>query len=221
MFGRIARRYDRANTVLSFGQDRRWRRVAVHLADLVPGDDVLDVACGTGPLSRRLAKRVGEAGTVTGVDFTEEMLAVAREQDNAGAPIEYRWADAQELPFGDDVFDGATIAFGIRNVDDPVQGIREMHRVVKPGSRVVVLEFGQPRGPVGVGYRFYARKVMPRIGGLITGDRAAYEYLPRTAAAFPAGDAFVALMEEAGEWSAIEAKKLMGGMVWCYAGTVA
>ncbi len=219
MFGRIARRYDRTNTVLSFGQDRRWRRVAVKRTGLGAGDQALDVACGTGPLTRMLARRVGPTGSVVGSDFTPEMLEVARQRESPkdGGAITYEQADAQALPFEDERFDAATIAFGIRNVDDPVLGLSEMRRVVRPGGKVVVLEFGQPRGPVGAGYRFYSRRVMPIIGGLLTGDRAAYEYLPRTAAAFPAGDDFVALMQKAG-FKDVAREPLMGGMVWCYTG---
>ncbi len=219
MFGRIARRYDRTNTVLSFGQDRRWRRVAVKQTALGAGDHALDVACGTGPLTRMLARRVGSSGRVIGSDFTPEMLDVARKHDapTDGGSISYEQADAQDLPFTDGTFDAATIAFGIRNVDDPVKGLSEMRRVVRAGGRVVVLEFGQPKGPVGAGYRFYSRRIMPVIGGWLTGDREAYEYLPRTAAAFPAGDAFLALMREAGFEDVVK-KPLMGGMVWCYTG---
>ncbi len=221
MFGRIAHRYDRANTVLSLGVHHAWRKRAVNAAAVAPGDHVLDVACGTGDLTFALLKAVGE-GSVVGSDFTPEMLDVARAKAEArGANVTWQQADAQDLPFGDDEFDAATIAFGIRNVDDPVQGMREMHRVVRPGGRVVVLEFGQPRGAWGHMYRWYSRHVMPRIGGLITGDRAAYEYLPATAAAFPAGEDFVALMQEVGAWHDLTAQPLTGGIAWIYAGTVA
>lgn len=220
MFDRIARRYDRANAVLSMGQDRRWRRVAVRSSGAKPGDAALDVACGTGALTRALSRRVGPSGRVVGVDFSKQMLEVAAARDVRGAPIEFQWADAQDLPFDDDSFDVATIAFGIRNVDDPLKGLRQMGRVVRPGGTVTVLEFGQPRGAVGAGYRVYARNVMPRIGGWLTGDRAAYEYLPRTAAEFPAGQGFEALMQEAFPFKSLRSRRLMGGLVWCYVGRI-
>ena len=222
MFDAIARRYDRANTVLSMGQDRRWRRIAVKMSGARRGDRVLDVACGTGPLARALARRVGPSGHVVGVDFSQQMLDVAgtRRHPRRAAPVEYQWADAQQLPFPDDGFDVATIAFGIRNVDEPRLAVSEMARVVAPGGRVVLLEFGQPRGMVGAGYRAYARHVMPRVGGWLTGQRAAYEYLPRTASEFPAGAAFERIMEEAHAFTSIASRPLMGGLVWCYVGIV-
>jgi demethylmenaquinone methyltransferase/2-methoxy-6-polyprenyl-1,4-benzoquinol methylase len=114
----------------------------------------------------------------------------------------------------------ASIAFGIRNVDDPVRCLREMARVVRPGGRVVVLEFGQPRGPFGALFRVYSRQVMPALGGLLTGNRSAYEYLPRTAAAFPAGDRFLALMSESGSFSQRGATPLLAGTAYVYVGTV-
>lgn len=220
MFGRIAPKYDRANRVLSFGTDIRWRKKAVKLCNLREGDAVLDVACGTGDLSFALKKAVG-AGPVIGSDFTPEMLVCAAEKSKRrGVEITWRQADAQDLPFDDDAFAAATISFGIRNVDDPAKGVAEMARCVKPGGRVVVLEFGQPKGLWGASYRFYSRHVMPRVGGLLTGDRDAYEYLPRTAAAFPAGDAFLQLMGEAYPFSELEAIPLSGEIAWLYVGTV-
>src|SRR5205085_3692723 len=127
-----------------------------------------------------------------------EMLGPARRK---GA-VEFAVADVLDLPFDDAEFDVASIAFGIRNVDDPLRCLREMARVVKPGGCVIVLEFGQPRGPFGALFRAYSRGVMPVVGGLLTGNRAAYEYLPRTAAAFPSGEKFRALMGEAGAFRA-------------------
>jgi demethylmenaquinone methyltransferase/2-methoxy-6-polyprenyl-1,4-benzoquinol methylase len=128
-------------------------------------------------------------------------------------------ADALALPFRSASFDVASIAFGIRNVDDPVRCLREMARVVRPGGRVVVLEFGQPRGPFGALFRAYSRHAMPAIGGLLTGNRAAYEYLPRTAASFPAGEKFLALMDEAGAFSERAAWPLTFGTAFVYVAT--
>jgi demethylmenaquinone methyltransferase / 2-methoxy-6-polyprenyl-1,4-benzoquinol methylase len=136
----------------------------------------------------------------------------------ASTPLHITVGDALRLPCRDASFDVASIAFGIRNVDDPQAGVAEMKRVVKPGGRVVVLEFGQPRGPLGVLYRWYSRHVMPRMGGWLTGDRAAYEYLPETASRFPSGDAFVAIMAAAGLHD-IKSKRLTGGIAWLYVGT--
>lgn len=230
MFGRIAHRYDRANSVLSLGIHHAWRRRAVKAAspaNPVTTGQVLDVACGTGDLTFALAKAM-QQGVVTGSDFTSEMLKVAKakhakSEAHRPAQVSIAWqqADAQDLPFDKGQFDAATIAFGIRNVDNPVQGLQEMHRVLTPGGRCVVLEFGQPSGAWGRLYRWYSRHVMPRLGGLITGDRAAYEYLPATAAAFPAGDDFLALMREAGPWSKLEAWPLTGGIAWVYLGVKA
>lgn len=222
MFGRIARRYDRANRVLSFGVDKRWRKHAVRLANLQPGGRVLDAACGTGDLSFALEAAVGPAGHVVGVDFTPRMVELAQAKaDKRSSIAKFEEGDVMALRHETDAFDAATISFGIRNVDEPAKGIAELARVVRPGGRVVVLEFGQPRGLWGAGYRTYSKHVMPRIGGLITGDRSAYEYLPRTAAAFPAGSAFVELMQNAANFAAIQARPLSGEIAWVYAGEVA
>ena len=201
MFASIARRYDAANEVLSLGVHRGWRRAAVRLSGVVHGDRVLDCATGTGDLALAFKRAVGLTGEVVGTDFCAEMLASApAKARRAGLEVRFEVADALALPYADRSFDVASIAFGIRNVDDPVRCLREMARVVRPSGRVVVLEFGQPRGPFGALFRVYSRQVMPAIGGLLTGNRSAYEYLPRTAAAFPAGDRFLALMEEAGSF---------------------
>jgi demethylmenaquinone methyltransferase/2-methoxy-6-polyprenyl-1,4-benzoquinol methylase len=134
--------------------------------------------------------------------------------------VEFQVADAMALPFADATFDVASIAFGIRNVDDPVKCLKEMARVVKPGGRVVVLEFGQPTGAFGGLFRFYSKTIMPAIGGLLTGNRAAYEYLPRTAAAFPAGERFLQLMEQAGAYRERVANPMTFGTSYVYVGTV-
>jgi demethylmenaquinone methyltransferase/2-methoxy-6-polyprenyl-1,4-benzoquinol methylase len=162
---------------------------------------------------------VGPSGEVIGTDFCAEMLQPApAKAARAGLDVKFAVADALALPYPDGQFDVASIAFGIRNVDDPLRCLREMGRVVKRGGSVVVLEFGQPRGAFGALFRAYSRGVMPLVGGLLTGNRAAYEYLPRTAAAFPAGERFVALMGEAGVFSRTEAHPLTFGTAYVYRG---
>ena len=219
MFASIARRYDTANEVLSLGVHRSWRRAAVRLSGARPGDRVVDCATGTGDLAIAYKRAVGPTGEVVGTDFCAEMLASAGPKARrAGLEIRFEVADAQAMPFPDGSFDIASIAFGIRNVDDPVGCLREMARVVRPGGRVVVLEFGQPHGPFGALFRAYSRSVMPAVGGLLTGNRSAYEYLPRTAAAFPSGDRFLALMDEAGAFAQRTATPLLAGVAYVYVG---
>jgi demethylmenaquinone methyltransferase / 2-methoxy-6-polyprenyl-1,4-benzoquinol methylase len=221
MFASIARRYDAANEVLSLGVHRSWRRAAVQLSKARLGQRVLDCATGTGDLALAFKRAVGPDGEVVGTDFCAEMLAsAAPKARRAGLDVRFQVADALALPFADDSFDIASIAFGIRNVDDPVLCLREMARVVRPGGRVVVLEFGQPHGPFGALFRVYSRRVMPAVGALLTGNRDAYEYLPRTAAAFPAGERFLALMDEASPFAKRSATPLLAGTAYVYVGTV-
>jgi demethylmenaquinone methyltransferase/2-methoxy-6-polyprenyl-1,4-benzoquinol methylase len=219
MFASIAPRYDAANELLSLGVHKGWRRAAVRLSGAAPGQSVLDCATGTGDLALEFKRAVGPQGEVSGTDFCAEMLAPApAKAAKAGLHVDFAVADVLALPIPDARFDVASIAFGIRNVDDPVRCLREMCRVVKPGGRVVVLEFGQPRGPFGALFRAYSRGVMPLVGGLLTGNRAAYEYLPRTAAKFPAGDQFLALMQEAGCFAGTAAHPLTFGTAFVYVG---
>jgi demethylmenaquinone methyltransferase/2-methoxy-6-polyprenyl-1,4-benzoquinol methylase len=221
MFSSIATRYDVTNEVLSFGIHRLWRRAAVRYSGAKQGDSVLDCATGTGDLALVFKRTVGASGRVVGTDFCPEMLQSApAKAQKEGLPVEFQVADAMALPFADATFDVASIAFGIRNVDDPVKCLKEMARVVKPGGRVVVLEFGQPTGAFGGLFRFYSKTIMPAIGGLLTGNRAAYEYLPRTAAAFPAGERFLQLMEQAGAYRERVANPMTFGTSYVYVGTV-
>ena len=223
MFASIARSYDRANQVLSFGLHHQWRRAAVARSGATAGDRVLDCATGTGDLALEFRRVVGVAGEVVGTDFCEEMLAYAPEKAaRAGLDVRFEVADVLALPYADDTFDIASIAFGIRNVDDPARGMRELARVVRPGGSVVVLEFGQPGGPLfGPLYRFYSRQVLPRIGGWLSGDRAAYEYLDRTSSRFPAGDAFTAMMRGTRLFEEVAVQALTGGVAFVYVGRVA
>jgi demethylmenaquinone methyltransferase/2-methoxy-6-polyprenyl-1,4-benzoquinol methylase len=219
MFASIARRYDTANEVLSLGVHKGWRRAAVHLSGATPGQRVLDCATGTGDLALEFKRAVGPRGEVIGTDFCAEMLERApAKAAKAGLQVKFAVADVLALPSPDGQFDVASIAFGIRNVDDPLLCLREMARVVKPGGCVIVLEFGQPHGPFGALFRAYSRGVMPVVGGLLTGNRAAYEYLPRTAAAFPAGEKFLGLLRESDAFSATEAHPLTFGTAYVYRG---
>ena len=194
MFDRIARRYDTVNTVLSAGTDGGWRRRAARETGLRRGGSALDVACGSGKLTAELAKLAG-GGRVVGLDFSPEMLQIARRSFPA---LEFIEGDALNLPFGDSSFDAATIAFGLRNLADPVRGLSEMTRVAK---RAVVLEFVKPpRGLVGSAYRAYLKTLLPAVGGVISGDRAAYRYLSDTVDSYRTPDELVAMAKEA-RWS--------------------
>lgn len=222
MFASIAGSYDRANQILSFGLHHGWRAAAVRSSGARAGDRVLDCATGTGDLALAFRHAVGPSGEVVGTDFCDEMLALASAKSGrAGLSIRLEPADVLSLPYEDDSFDVASIAFGIRNVEDPARGLGEMARVVRPGGRVVVLEFGQPGGALFAPlYRFYSRRILPAIGGWVSGKRSAYEYLDRTSSRFPAGEAFTALMRATGAFQNVEAHPLMGGVAYVYAGEV-
>lgn len=219
MFASISRRYDRANTVLSGGIHHLWRRKAVRYSGVKEGDAVLDCATGTGDLAIAFSRVAGARGRVVGTDFVEEMLTVARQKAPA---LTFEAADVTRLPYDDATFDVSSISFGIRNVADPAKGISEMARVVRPGGRVIVLEFGQPRSRVfGRLYDFYRRHVLPRVGGIVTGEQDAYEYLERSAGRFPCGDDFVSLMQSAAHFRTVEYVPLSFGIAYLYKGTKA
>jgi demethylmenaquinone methyltransferase / 2-methoxy-6-polyprenyl-1,4-benzoquinol methylase len=196
MFDRIAPGYDRANTVLSFGRDRVWRRRAADAAALAADGAALDIACGTGRLTLELRDRVGRGGRVVGLDFSERMLAVARASHPS---IEWVQGDATSLPFEASSFDAATTAFGLRNLAHPDTGLLEMERVVRPGGRLVVLEFLRPPdGAVGRAYELYLRHVLPRLGGWVAGDRRAYRYLSDTVDSYLTGEQLLELARSSG-----------------------
>ena len=213
MFASISRRYDRANTILSGGVHHLWRRRAVRASRVGPGDRVLDCATGTGDLAIAFRKSGAE---VIGTDFVPEMLELARAKTSG---IRFEVADVKALPFEDGTFDVASISFGIRNVDDPRKGIAEMARVLKPGGRVIVLEFGQPRNRVfSALYDAYTRHLLPRLGGLVTGRKDAYEYLQKSAGRFPCREDFVRLMGESADFASIEYVPLTLGIAYLYKG---
>lgn len=220
MFDRIAPRYDLMNRLMSGGLDGRWRRLAAAAADISLGSRALDVCTGTGDLAFELADRVGPNGSVIGVDFSEQMLARATAKAAAnGAPATFQVADALELPFGDSEFDGATVAFGARNLSDLDRGLAEMARVVRPGGRVVVLEITTPQRLRALNGLWFDR-VVPRLGGLIGGDRAAYRYLPASAKRFPPPPELATRMTEAG-LTDVSWRGFMGGIVALHHGRVA
>jgi demethylmenaquinone methyltransferase / 2-methoxy-6-polyprenyl-1,4-benzoquinol methylase len=212
MFGRIARRYDLVNTVLSGGTDAGWRHQAALETLLGRDGSALDVACGSGKLTAELAK-LSRGGRVVGLDFSLEMLALAR---RAHPAIEFMEGDALKLPFPDSSFDAATIAFGLRNLADPVRGLQEMIRVAR---RAVVLEFVRPpKGIAGGAYRLYLKTLLPTIGGAISGDRSAYRYLSETVDSYRTPGELRDMAMEAG-WSSVRFRGLALGTVGILSGT--
>ncbi|MEY2719126.1 MAG: hypothetical protein RLZZ273_492 [Bacteroidota bacterium] len=221
MFSDIAPRYDLTNSVLSLGIHHLWRKRTVKVSGAKPGSSVLDCATGTGDLALEFKRTVGPTGKVLGTDFNADMLSHApAKATSKGLAVDFEVADAMHLPYADATFDVASISFGIRNVDDPKTALSEMARVVKPGGRIVVLEFGQPRGIMGLTYRFYSKNIIPLIGGILTGNRKAYEYLPTTAAAFPCREQFTALMQSTGRLTDCTYEELTGGIAFLYSGVV-
>jgi demethylmenaquinone methyltransferase/2-methoxy-6-polyprenyl-1,4-benzoquinol methylase len=222
MFGAIAHRYDLNNRVHSLGRDHAWRRRAVRLAGVSSGDRVLDVACGTGDLAEAFAG-AGPAA-VTGVDFAEPMLEIARRKASArrrapGVPMpDYRSGDALALPFASGSFDVVSIAFGIRNVADADRALRELRRVLRPGGRLVVLEFSEPRVPILRALaRFYTHRIMPWTASWLARDRSgAYRYLPRSIDTFLDRDALAARIEAAG-FGAVRQEEMTFGICVAYA----
>ena len=221
MFDGISRRYDLANDVLSFGMHRLWRRILAKEAKLTPGLIVLDLCAGTGDVAFELARGVGPSGRVFGLDFVHSMLQIANQKKSRRPEyscVTFLQGDAMALPIAAHSVHVATISFGIRNVDDPLACLREIKRILVPGGKLLVLEFGQPRLP-GFShlYEFYGKYFMPQIGQLLTGDRNAYEYLPRTARTFPAGNAFLDLLKNAG-FFACRQRALLSGVAYLYHG---
>jgi demethylmenaquinone methyltransferase/2-methoxy-6-polyprenyl-1,4-benzoquinol methylase len=201
LFGSIAPTYDRLNHLLSFGLDRRWwRRTAVIFRETLARGDarVLDICCGTGDLTGALlAERPGNAAPVTGLDFSCEMLRLA-ERKYAGANVRWVEGDAMALPFPENSFDLVTSAFGFRNLSNYAAGLQEIHRVLRPGGSIGILECNQPDGVSGVVYNLYFHRVLPVVGGWISGERAAYEWLPASVERFPRPPRMLNLMQEAG-----------------------
>ncbi len=198
MFDDIAPVYDRMNTLMTLGADRRWRGMAVDATALRPGDSVIDVACGTGKLSVALAERIGPFGRVLGVDLSPGMVALARDANADLVQLEFAVGNALQLPAEDASYDAATIAFGLRNLADFEAGFRELRRVVRPGGRVVCLELSMPRPKVwGRVYHALFTRSAPMLGSLFR-RRRAYHYLPESLTGFPLPDQLASTMRRAG-----------------------
>ena len=199
MFDRIAGVYDLMNSAMTAGLHHQWRQRTVDRAEVGPRSDALDVCCGTGDLALELRRRIGADGRVVGCDFSEPMLELARRKSGEdGLPVEFGWADALELPYGDEGFDAVTIGFGARNLADLGRGLGEMARVLKPGGRLVILEITRPqREPLAGFYSLWFDRVVPVIGS-VAGDSEAYSYLPNSVRTFPEPESLAAMMDEAG-----------------------
>lgn len=222
MFSDIAPRYDLLNRLLSCGLDQNWRRRAVARLSPKPGERFLDIATGTADMALEIVRKVPEGAVqVVGMDFSEKMLELAqRKIDDQGRlpSIQLKSGSAESLPFEDNCFDGTTTAFGVRNFSDVDQSLREMHRVIKPGGRCVILEFALPRNPIlNTLYRFYFDYLLPRVGRLISRHPSAYTYLPKTVASFPVRKEFSNLMQQAG-FKTVTFKELTFGTVILYTG---
>lgn len=203
MFGRIARRYDVANLVLSGGIDSWWRKRLVAAVRRGEPKDVLDLATGSGDVAFALGRGLPSSTAITGMDFCQPMLDQAEAKKRAAgegryANISFRQGDGLALPLPDQCVDAVTISFGLRNLADRPRGLREMRRVLRPGGRVFVLEFSQPYAWFRPFYYFYLHRVLPGLAGLLTGDRAAYEYLNNTIGGFPDRPALAREISEAG-----------------------
>ncbi len=221
MFSKVASGYDKANDILSAGIHHLWRKKLVKLSGAQPGHTVLDCASGTGDLAIEFKKIVGPSAQVIGTDFCKEMLdfapAKARKEN---LDIKFELADVTALEYPNNTFDITSISFGIRNVSDPVRGISELARVTKPGGKVCVLEFGQIENPaLNKAYQFYSTKILPKIGGTITGETDAYEYLQNSSAQFPCRDGFMQIMRQAASFSSIQCVPVSLGIAYIYIGT--
>ncbi len=202
MFNRIAPKYDQLNRIISLGLDRSWRKRALHLLAPYAPQRVLDVATGTGDLAIEIIQTISSTKEVVGVDISEEMMRVGQEkvhQAGFDKKISFERQDCTAMTFEADSFDAATIAFGIRNFSDIPAAAAELHRVLRPGGVLIIAELSVPTNPLlRLGYKLYAGQIIPLIGRLISKDRDAYTYLPKSIAAVPQRERMVEILRKAG-----------------------
>ena len=220
MFSAIAPRYDFLNRLLSAGRDHYWRREAIRATALPLRGRLLDICTGTADMALEAARRFPEA-RIVGVDFSRPMISLGLakvERANLASRISLQVAPAEALPFPDESFDAATVAFGLRNVPDRLRALSEMHRVLRPAGRAVILEFTTPPSPMfRCVYLWYFHRVLPWVGRLVSGHPSAYSYLPASVADFPTPDGLAAWMREAG-FAEVWHSLLTGGIVAIHAG---
>ena len=220
LFDNIAPDYDKLNHILSMNIDKGWRKKAVkELLDTNEPLNILDVACGTGDFTIEIAQKAPTGSKVTGIDLSEGMMKIGREKIKAaGVDAQMVQGDCEELPYADNTFHRISVGFGVRNFEHLEIGLQQMHRVITPGGKLVVLELSVPSNPViRWCYKLYFLKILPTIGGWISGDRGAYEYLPASVLRFPAPDKFIAMLKDAG-FSKVIHRSLTFGICRMYIG---
>ena len=220
LFDNIAGDYDRLNHILSLNIDKSWRRKAVkEIADTVEPLNFLDEACGTCDFTIEIVKGAPQGSKVTGIDLSEGMLQIGREKcRKEGITAELQTGDCEAMPYDEGTFDRIGVAFGVRNFENLPKGLTEMLRVLKPGGKLVILELSIPRNPIiRWGYKLYFLKILPAIGGWVSGNRGAYEYLPSSVLRFPAPEKFMEMMQEAG-FEQVRKKSFTMGICHMYLG---
>ena len=218
VFDSVASKYDVMNDLMSMGMHRLWKAYTVQVANLQPGDQVLDIAGGTGDLSMAFAKKVGPTGRVFHTDINEAMLSTGRDRMlNHGLVLPTLVCDAEKLPFRDSHFDLVSVAFGLRNMTHKDVALAEMCRVLKPGGRLLVLEFSKVAQPLEKPYDWYSFKVLPRLGQLVAGDAQSYRYLAESIRMHPDQQTLKALMKNAG-FGHVDFHNLTAGVVALHVG---
>ena len=218
VFDSVAPRYDLMNDLMSMGLHRAWKAYTVLAANIRPGDKVLDIAGGTGDLALAFAKKVGPNGRVVHTDINEAMLRCGRDRLlDAGVALPTLVCDAEKLPFASGSFDLVSVAFGLRNMTHKEAALAEMNRVLKPGGKLLVLEFSKVAKPLEKAYDWYSFKVLPRLGSLVAGDSASYRYLAESIRVHPGQEELKALMKKSG-FGHVDYHNLTGGVVALHVG---